>query len=138
MFGPHLGYPLTGGIEGLGHAGRMMAGTGAKSGLGGFFSSLFGKNATAAAATGAIKQGINWGGLLTNTHKTLGVINQAIPIFYQVGPIFNNAKTMFRIANAVKDVDSSSNNQDSPSKNIPSQENVNNLKTEKNKPIFYL
>ncbi len=48
-------------------------------------------------------RGINWGGILTNTQKTLNVINQAIPVFYQVKPIFNNAKTMFKIAGAMSD-----------------------------------
>lgn len=43
------------------------------------------------------KAGFNWGGLLTNTQKTLSIINQAIPVFYQVRPIWNNAKTMFRV-----------------------------------------
>ena len=133
MFGPHMGYPVASNIMSPAmHAGRMMSGAGTKGGLGGLFSSLFG-GAKAASATGAIKQGINWGGLLTNTHKTLGVINQAIPIFYQVGPIFNNAKTMFKIANAVKDVDSTPRYQES--KTVEPKEEIKN---EKNKPIFYL
>lgn len=42
---------------------------------------------------------INWSGLLTNTQKTLNIVNQAIPIVYQIKPIVNNAKTMFRVAN---------------------------------------
>ena len=58
------------------------------------FSSLFG---------GASK--INWGNILNNTQKTLNVINQAIPVYYQVKPIYNNAKTMLRMVNALKDDD---------------------------------
>ena len=42
--------------------------------------SLFSKGLSAA-------KGINWGGLLDGTQKTLGIINQAIPIVYQVKPI---------------------------------------------------
>ena len=42
---------------------------------------------------------IKWSTLLEGTQKTLGVINQAIPIVYQVKPIVNNAKTIFKIAN---------------------------------------
>ena len=42
---------------------------------------------------------INWSGLLTNTQKTLNIVNQAIPIVYQIKPIVNNAKTMFKVAN---------------------------------------
>ena len=53
--------------------------------------SLFSKGLSAAKS-------INWGGLLDGTQKTLGIINQAIPIVYQVKPILTNAKTMFKIA----------------------------------------
>ena len=48
---------------------------------------------------------INWSNLLNNTQKTLNVINQAIPVYYQIKPIYNNAKTMFRMVNALKDDD---------------------------------
>ena len=53
----------------------------------------------------------SWDGFLTSTGKTLNVINQAIPIFYQVRPMIQNAKTMFRVLGAVreKDTDSKSN-----------------------------
>lgn len=47
-------------------------------------------------------RGINWSGLLTNTSKTLGVINQAIPVVKQVGPMINNMKSMMRLASAFK------------------------------------
>lgn len=46
---------------------------------------------------------INWSSILNNTQKTLNVINQAIPIIYQVKPLVTNAKILFRIADAVKD-----------------------------------
>lgn len=46
---------------------------------------------------------INWGGLINNTSKTLGVVNQAIPLVRQVGPIFNNMKSMVRVASLFKD-----------------------------------
>ena len=46
---------------------------------------------------------INWSSLLNNTQKTLNVINQAIPVYYQVKPIWNNAKTMVRMVGALKD-----------------------------------
>lgn len=44
-----------------------------------------------------LKRGINWEGLLTNTQKTLNVINQALPIYNQVKPMFKNVRTMFRV-----------------------------------------
>ncbi len=43
--------------------------------------------------------------MLGTTQKTLGVINQAIPVFYQIKPIWNNAKTMFRVMGALKEED---------------------------------
>ena len=43
--------------------------------------------------------------LLTNTQKTLNIINHAIPVFYQVKPIFNNTKTIFKIMGALKEDD---------------------------------
>lgn len=48
-------------------------------------------------------KGINWGGLITNTSKTLNVVNQAIPLVRQVGPMFNNVKSMMRLASVFKD-----------------------------------
>ena len=55
-----------------------------------------------ASAFNALK-GIKWGTILDGTGKTLGVINQAIPIVYQVKPLFSNAKTLFKIANEIND-----------------------------------
>lgn len=75
---------------------------------------------------------INWSTFLGNAQKTLGVINQAIPIIYQVKPIVNNAKTVFKIANSLKD-----NNEIVTSKgNVNPNNNI--TKNETNKPIFYL
>ena len=50
----------------------------------------------------AIK-GINWSGLITNTSKTLSVVNQAIPLVRQVGPMVNNMKSMLKVASIFKD-----------------------------------
>ena len=46
---------------------------------------------------------INWSGLINGTSKTLGVINQTIPLVKQVGPVMNNMKSMLRVASAFKD-----------------------------------
>lgn len=46
---------------------------------------------------------INWGGLINNTSKTLGIINQTIPIVRQVGPMVNNMRSMLRVASLFKD-----------------------------------
>ena len=64
---------------------------------------------------------IKWSSLLEGTSKTLNVINQAIPVVYQVKPMLDNAKTMFKIANIMKE------------KEEPKKEEKTN-----NSPIFYI
>ncbi len=54
-------------------------------------------------------KGASWSGFLTTAGKTLNVINQAIPVFYQVRPIIHNARTMFRVLGAVKTPDKKQN-----------------------------
>ena len=80
---------------------------------------------------GAAAGGINWGNLLTNAQKSLGIINQAIPLVYQVKPMINNAKTMFKIAGAMKD----DNNSKDQSKTNTLNDDIN---IQDNKPIFYI
>ena len=53
---------------------------------------------------------LNWSGILTNTQKTLNIINQAIPVIYQVKPILNNTKTIFKIMGAIKEPDQNKQN----------------------------
>ena len=69
----------------------------------------------------SLLKNIKWGSILDGTSKTLNVINQAIPVVYQVKPIINNAKTMFKIANIM---------------NEPEEEKIEE-KTN-NSPIFYI
>ncbi len=71
---------------------------------------------------------VNWNNLLNNTQKTLNVINQAIPLYYQVKPIYNNAKTMFRMVSALKDDD----------KENLYQKDKDNKKNTSTGPVFYL
>lgn len=61
--------------------------------------SLFGRLGN---AFGAIKA-FNWGGLINNTSKTLGIINQTIPLVRQIGPMVGNMRSMLRLASAFKD-----------------------------------
>ena len=73
---------------------------------------------------------INWSNFLTNTQKTLNVINQAIPVYYQVKPIYNNAKTMFRLIgsmNSKEDTKTTTNTQTLKT----NEKNINN------QPIFF-
>ncbi|MBQ9024701.1 MAG: hypothetical protein IJ105_05780 [Bacilli bacterium] len=67
---------------------------------------------------------INWSGLLSNTQKTLNIVNQAIPIVYQIKPIVNNARTMLRVANEFTKTNSS-NNFNNNSINNNSNTNIN-------------
>lgn len=86
FFNPYIYQPFTQGATGM----ASMASTAGAASKAGLFSKF------------------SFSGLLSGASKTLNVVNQAIPIFYQVRPMFNNAKTMFRIMGAVKD-DGSSN-----------------------------
>ena len=72
---------------------------------------------------------INWGNLLDGTQKTLGIINQAIPIVYQIKPIISNAKTMFKIADELNKPTKKNNS--TTVEDQPIEEAVN-------KPIFYI
>ena len=49
--------------------------------------------------------GINWGSILNNTQKTLGIVNQTIPMIKQISPVMKNAKTMFKVMNEFKRID---------------------------------
>lgn len=73
----------------------------------------------------------NWSNILNNTQKTLNLINQAIPVYYQIKPIYNNAKTMFRMVNALKDDDKDTKNNES--KTIKKEPSNND-----DGPVFFL
>lgn len=84
------------------------------------------------------RRGINWNNILNNTQRTLGIINQAIPIVYQVKPLLTNARTLFRVASALN-----SNDDDDEVNEVREETNYNrnvNYETKKdsNGPIFYL
>lgn len=113
-YNPYFGYPY-------------MGTTAAQSG--GIFSKLFGKN-------------LSWGSILSGTQKTLGVVNQAIPIVKQVSPVMKNAKTMFRIMNEFKKVDTpiSTTNNDTSKNEISDNESEKNTIYSKNNngPTFFI
>lgn len=50
-------------------------------------------------------RGINFGSILNGTQRTLGIVNQAIPLVKQVTPVMRNAKTMFKVMNEFKKTD---------------------------------
>lgn len=78
---------------------------------------------------------INWSSLLSNAQKTLNVVNQAIPLYYQVKPVFNNIKTIGKIGREMTKMASSN--------NVTQNNNVNNIadnsnnKIEENNNIIY-
>lgn len=89
----------------------------------------------------------NWSSILNNTQKTLNIINQAIPVMYQIKPIYNNAKTVFRVINAVKEttpVKTTSENQvKGESSTQENSQTSNNIKKKaenygNNSPTFFL
>lgn len=104
----------------------------------GLLSRLFGGGAASAAgaSASAVRSGINWSNILSNTQKSLGIINQAIPLVYQVKPMINNAKTMFKIAGAMKG-DSRNSNRSTRSNMGNHSSQVETVEND-NKPIFYI
>ena len=108
-------------------------------------------NTARAASTGGLFQrlgtslsglkAINWGGLINNTSKTLGIINQTIPIVRQVGPTVNNLKQMMRVASLFKDetdINNQKNNSTITKNNLPTiptnqtRNNITNYKQNNN------
>ena len=125
--------------------GAMLANPALSAGSASRGASLFGKLGN---AVGAIKS-FNWGGLINNTSKTLGIINQTIPLVRQVGPMVGNMRSMLKIASAFKDeTDTSSTNNQNITKNQPQNTNnttYDNRKEEKivdyttnNSPTFFI
>ncbi len=50
-------------------------------------------------------RGLSLGSIVSGTQRTLGIVNQAIPIIKQMSPVVKNAKTMFRVMNEFKKTD---------------------------------
>ena len=99
------------------------------------------------AATGGLfsrllGRGLNWSSILNNTQKTLGIVNQAIPMFKQMSPVVKNAKTMFKIMNEFKREDNSNNvlptTESNNSEVYSEPSNIQNTGTYDNGPTFFL
>ena len=74
-------------------------------------------------------KGIKWGSILDGTSKTLNVINQAIPVVYQIKPIFGNLKTIMNIASNINETTSTE---------IEEKPSISNTNSQNNNPIFYI
>ncbi len=85
-----------------------------------------------------LKNTIKWSELLEGTKKTLDVVNQAIPIYYQVKPIISNAKTLFKVANVINNntTEVIAENEEKDQSEI--KEEVSTTSSKNNSPIFYL
>ena len=74
---------------------------------------------------------IKWNSILTNTQKTLNVINQAIPVYYQIKPIASNLRSFGKIMSAFNSPDNTSpktTNQE-VTREVKQKENQNGLPT---------
>ena len=89
-----------------------------------FISRLLGRNGTLGLA-----RSFNFGNILSNTQKSLGIVNQVIPIVKEVKPMVNNAKSIFKIANLLND-NTDKQTTIKPSNQIPP--------SNANKPVFYI
>lgn len=69
---------------------------------------------------------MNIPGILDGTQKTLSVINQAIPVVYQIKPLVSNIGTLFKI----KDILSEPTNQKTEKNEVKKSTN--------NSPIFFV
>ncbi|MFA5407355.1 MAG: VrrA/YqfQ family protein [Bacilli bacterium] len=86
------------------------------------------------------KAHFNWSDLLNNTQKTLSVINQAIPIFYQVKPIWNNAKTMFKVMGEMGKINNSHPNTTNQNNSTKMADNnqTSYAQNKDNEPTFFI
>ena len=72
---------------------------------------------------------MNLSSILDGTQKTLSIINQAIPVIYQVKPIYQNMKTAFKVVNAFKD---------ETKENSQKKENIRSNTYSSNGPTYFL
>ncbi len=104
---------------------------------------------SATKAGSSIFSKINLSSLLSNAQKTLGVVNQAIPLYYQVKPVFKNLKALGKIGKEFTKI-SENNNQNSnenvqqrsvtniSSNNDATTSNITDSQNDYPTPTFYL
>lgn len=81
---------------------------------------------------------VNWSSFIEGTGKTLGVINQAIPVVYQLKPIMENAKTVFRIADIMRSNDTNVNTNTVSTPVVEETSVATNTSSPSTSPIFYI
>lgn len=102
---------------------------------GGLLSSILGSRVVP-GAVGA--KTFSFTNLLNGASKTLGVINQAIPVVYQIKPIWNNAKTMFRVAKELNSSNNETSNNKVSSSNSDNNNSTKNINKSDNSPQFFI
>lgn len=83
----------------------------------------------------------NFNELLNKTQRTLNIVNQALPIFYQIKPLWNNTKTILKIANIINEKPKETRKQtvnQSDKKNEIEKNTKQTLKKQYNEPVFFL
>ncbi|MBR3660755.1 MAG: hypothetical protein IKN63_02510 [Bacilli bacterium] len=120
---PYNYYPYLNTAREIGNMGAMNAGN--------FGANAMGMGALARPRGGFLRglSSIKWGEVLNNTQKTLNVINQAIPVYYQVKPIFSNVKSLGRLVSAFNEPDDTNNNLNRSSNQTIEKENSSNSPT---------
>ena len=104
---------------------------------------------SATKAGSSIFSKINLSSLLSNAQKTLGVVNQAIPLYYQVKPVFKNLKALGKIGKEFTKISENNNRNSNKSENQKQGTNIidnkdtveNNIIDNQNDyptPTFYL
>lgn len=88
---------------------------------------------------------LNWGSILNNTQRVLGIANQAIPVVKQITPVMKNARTMFQVMNEFKKVDTPVTNvavepvlEPSTSNEIPSTQKIEPQIIPDGGPTFFI
>ena len=84
---------------------------------------------SAASSGASIFSKINWSSLLSNAQKTLGVVNQAIPLYYQVKPVFKNLRALGKIGKEFTKISGDNNQNSDKVKQEATINNTNNTET---------
>ncbi len=105
-------------------------------------------SSAAPSALGTLSSGtsllgkFNWSSLLSNAQKTLNVVNQAIPLYYQVKPVFKNIRTIGKIGREFTKLSSSNNSStqdiDNLTENVISKNSSNEESSGIPNPTFFL
>ena len=79
---------------------------------------------------------VNWSGILNGADRTLGVVNQTIPLVRQAKPMFSNMKSMMKLAKAFRSETSSNIPNTMPNNNYTNK-TIDIIKNEKESPAKF-